>query len=318
MQRKEYLGRTNRELGHPPELCDLWEITYRRTFETQEPQEIEFTFESAEGPRNLSMSVVPELSEDGSVETIMGITRDITERKRSETALREINQELNEYAYAITHNLKAPIRAIYNYANFLLEDLASTLEGDPKKYLEGIKDGIALNNKQFEDLETLYRIKNHPLNFEPFELRELLDEMQSMFKNTSDRELIIAQNWPVLSGGRFFMRQILVGLINNGFKFNRADIKRVEAGWQTAAGNRTEIFVRDNGIGIDPQNQQEIFNIFRRLHTQSEYDGTGIGLAVVKRAVEKVGGRLRVESTVGGGSTFYISLPNSILENNHM
>jgi signal transduction histidine kinase len=111
------------------------------------------------------------------------------------------------------------------------------------------------------------------------------------------------------------LRQILFDLINNGFKFNRANIRQVEVGWQAAEGEGIEIFVRDNGIGIDPQYQQQIFDIFRRLHTESEYEGTGIGLAVVKRAVQKIGGTLRLESAVGEGSIFYINLPNSLLEN---
>jgi PAS domain S-box-containing protein len=257
----------------------------------------------------------PILSASGKI--IGGIVawRDISERKLMEKALRENNEELNEYAYALTHNLKAPLRAISNYVNFLYEDLADTLEGDPKEYLKGIKDAITFSNKQFEDLETLYKIKNHLVNIEPFEMREMLDEIQSMYKNTSDRKLIFPQNWPIFRSERFLLRQILFDLISNGFKFNRSDIRRVEVGWQQATGNGIEIFVRDNGIGIDPQYQKQIFGIFKRLHTKSEYDGTGIGLAIVKRAVQKIGGKLRVESAAGEGSTFYVSLPKSILEN---
>jgi len=130
------------------------------------------------------------------------------------------------------------------------------------------------------------------------------------------QNLVIAQNWPRFRSERFLLRQILLALINNGLKFNDADIKRIEIGWQAVADHGIEIFVRDNGIGIDPQYQQQIFDIFRRLHTESEYEGTGIGLAVVKRAVQRIGGKLRLESAVGEGSTFYINLPNSLIENN--
>ena len=253
---------------------------------------------------------------DGLMTDAVGLNVDITERKQAEETLREINEELNEYAYALTHNLKAPLRAIHNYVNFLFEDLGDSLEGESKQYLEGIKSAITLNNKQFEDLETLYRIKNHPVNFESFEMRKLLGEIQSIFKDTSDRKLIITQNRSVFRSEKFLLRQILFDLISNGFKFNRSKIKQVEVGWQAAEGNGIEIFVRDNGIGIGPQYQQQIFDIFRRLHTESEYEGTGIGLAVVKRAVQKIGGKLRLESAVGEGSTFYVSLPNSLFENN--
>jgi light-regulated signal transduction histidine kinase (bacteriophytochrome) len=245
-----------------------------------------------------------------------GTNVDITERKQAEETLRELNEELNEYAYALTHNLKAPLRAIHNYVNFLFEDLADNLQGKPKKYLQGIKDAITSSNKQFEDLERLYHIKNHLLNFESFEMCELLDEINSLFKDTSTQNFVIAQNWPRFRSERFLLRQILLALINNGLKFNDEDIKRIEIGWQAVADHGIEIFVRDNGIGIDPQYQQQIFDIFRRLHTESEYEGTGIGLAVVKRAVQRIGGKLRLESAVGEGSTFYINLPNSLIENN--
>jgi PAS domain S-box-containing protein len=253
---------------------------------------------------------------DGSGNITGGVAawRDISERKQFEESLRETNQELNEYAYALTHNLKAPLRAINNYVNFLYEDLSETLEGEPKMYLQRLKDVIILSNKQFEDLETLYKVKDHLVNLEAFEMSELLGEIQSVFKSTSDRKLIIAKEWPVLRGGRFLIRQILIELINNGFKFNRADIKSVELGWQPAEGNGIEIFVRDNGIGIEERYQQQIFNIFRRLHTEREFDGTGIGLAIVKRAVQKMGGRLRIEAQTDRGSTFYVSLPKSILK----
>jgi PAS domain S-box-containing protein len=238
--------------------------------------------------------------------------RDISERKRLEEVLRASNQELTEYAYAVTHNLKAPLRAIQNYVDFLFEDLADTLEGEPKTYLEGIKNAVIQGNNQFEDLEALYHIKNYEANFEQFEMRELLNEIQSMFRNNSDQKLIFTQNWPVFKCERFLLRQILIHLISNGFKFNRADIKRVEVGWQPSANGRIEIFVRDNGIGIELPHQEQIFKIFRRLHTDREYAGTGIGLAIVKRAAQRIGGTLRVESAVGEGSTFYVNLPNSI------
>ena len=224
------------------------------------------------------------------------------------------SQELSEYAHALTHNLKGPLRAIHNYVNFLFEDLADTLDGEPKRYLEGMRDAIIQSGAQFKDLETLYRVKKHPMDFEPFKIEDLLDEMQSVYKNNSAQELIVASNWPVFKGEKFLLRQVLFNLISNGFKFNRSEVKRVEVDWQSAKNNRIEIFVRDNGIGIEQLHQEQIFKIFKRLHADREFEGTGVGLAIVKRAVQRIGGELRVESTVGEGSTFYVNLPISILE----
>ena len=247
-------------------------------------------------------------------ETLIGIGMDLRERKQAEKALRENLQELSEFSYVLTHNLKAPVRAIRNYVDFLLEDLGDTLEEEPKKYLTGLKDAVIQSNMQISDLEKLYRVRNHVEECESFEMRELLEEIEAMFKGAPDQILSIAPQWPVFRSKRFLLRQILIELIKNGFKFNRAAIKRVEVGWRRAADNRLELFVRDNGIGIDPAYHEQIGRIFQRLHTDREYKGTGIGLAIVKRAAQKLGGLERIESAVGEGSTFYVNLPDSILE----
>lgn len=262
----------------------------------------------------MSASAAPIRDEKHTVIAVAVTFSDITEQKKIEETLRENNRELAEYSYALTHNLKEPLRAIHNYVDFLLEDLADTLEGESKRYLEGIRKSIIKSSKQFQDLESLYGIKNHTVNFEKFDMRELADEMQFMFKDTLGSQIVAHENWPVVMGEKHLLRQILINLISNGFKYNRADLKRIEVGWQEAAENRIEIFVRDNGIGIQPQFQEEIFGVFKRLHSDNEYKGTGIGLAIVRRAAQKIGGSLRVESAVGVGSTFYLGLPESIVD----
>ena len=261
-------------------------------------------------------SAAPIFNDEGRVSGSAVVIQDITELRRAEQAKLESIQNLNEYAYALTHNLKAPFRAIQNYAEFLTEDLEDILEWEPKQYLEGLKKAVTQANNQFRDLEILYEIANRHINIETFDMKEVLNEMQSTFQDVSDSQLILHKNWPAFRGERHLIRQILINLIDNGFKFNRADVKRVEVGWQAVEGNRIEIFVRDNGIGIDPQYQVQIFDIFKRLHTDREYGGTGIGLAIVKKALQKIGGEMRLTSAIGEGSTFYINLPNTFLENN--
>jgi signal transduction histidine kinase len=169
-----------------------------------------------------------------------------------------------------------------------------------------------LSSRQFDELLQLYNIKNDLTKRCLFEMGDLLTEIRSVLELSSGRELISAQRWPLLLCERHLMRQILLNLISNGFKFNCAALKRVEVGWQPAAENRIELFVRDNGIGIESQNHSRIFKIFKRLHTEREYEGTGIGLAIVKKAATKMGDAVRLESTPGKGSTFYVDLPLSV------
>jgi light-regulated signal transduction histidine kinase (bacteriophytochrome) len=109
--------------------------------------------------------------------------------------------------------------------------------------------------------------------------------------------------------------QIFQNLINNAVKFNNAGHKHVEIGWQRADNGQAELFVRDNGIGIDPRHHERIFRVFQRLHTSEEYQGTGVGLAIVKKASSKLHGSVRLESQVGEGSTFYVSFPEAKKEN---
>jgi signal transduction histidine kinase len=276
---------------------------------------MEFIHTEAGGrERWLIVSAVPGNLKENEIGAIV-VAQDITELKEAEHALRDTNEELSEYTYAVVHNLKAPFRAVQNYANFLIEDLGDSLAGEPRQFLDGIKSALKQAHHQFSDLDALYRIRNYEAEFETLDLGPLLNEFASVHRTASDRQLIISDRWPVVRGERLLMSQILAELINNGFKYNRSDTKTVEVGWQPAAdGRRLEIFVRDNGIGIDPQYYEHIFHIFKRLHTEEEYEGTGIGLAIVRRAVKKIGGGLRIESAAGKGSTFVISLPSALIE----
>jgi len=245
----------------------------------------------------------------GNMLEIQSVGRDITEWVRTQETLRQANQELSEFTYALTHNLKAPLRAVHNYVNFLYEDLADSLQGETKQYLEGLRHAINLSNRQFEELQQLYQIKNDLRQDKVSKIEDLLAEITCALQLDAGRQLITAPQWPLMRSERQLTRQLLMNLITNGFKFNRSAVKRVEVGWQPAAENRIEIFVRDNGIGIDPRYHGQIFQIFKRLHTEQEFEGTGIGLAIVKKAAARMGGSVRLESALDAGSTFYVNLP---------
>jgi PAS domain S-box-containing protein len=256
----------------------------------------------------LMVSAVPFANlKNGEMGAIM-VAQDITDLKIAENALRESNQELNEYTYAVIHNVKAPFRAVQNYANFLIEDLGDSLNGEPRQFLDGINIALVQARHQFDDLDALYHIRKYEPEFETVDLVVLLNEIGKLHQTADDRRLIFPEHWPVVWAEIFLLRQILTELIANGFKYNRSEIKEVEVGWQLKH-HQLVIFVRDNGIGIDPQYHEHIFHIFKRLHTENEYDGTGIGLAIVRRAVKKIGGEVSIRSAAGDGSTFFISLP---------
>ncbi len=239
----------------------------------------------------------------------------ISARKKLAEKLAEltrVNQELSEYAYAVSHDLKAPLRAVRNYADFLVEDLAGTLDGESKKYMEGLKKALGEGERLIEDLLAFSRIGRAPLDTESIDMQQLLKEVESLLRLPADVELITADNWPALMADRTLLMQIFQNLIGNAVKFNDAKKKRIELGWRDGKKDRIEFFVRDNGIGIEPRYTEQIFRVFQRLHTQQAYEGTGIGLAVVKKAAVYLGGKVRLESTPGEGSTFYVEIPRKI------
>ncbi len=262
----------------------------------------------------------------GRVSRMAGVNYDITDIKESERAmisarkklaeklaeLTRVNQELSEYAYAVSHDLKAPLRAVRNYADFLVEDLAGTLDGESKKYMEGLKKALGEGERLIEDLLAFSRIGRAPLDTESIDMQQLLKEVESLLRLPADVELITADNWPALMADRTLLMQIFQNLIGNAVKFNDAKKKRIELGWRDGKKDRIEFFVRDNGIGIEPRYTEQIFRVFQRLHTQQAYEGTGIGLAVVKKAAVYLGGKVRLESTPGEGSTFFVEIPRKI------
>ena len=261
--------------------------------------------------------------ENGRQVRISGINYDITERKNAEEAVRltqlqltmqlaeteRVNEELSQYAYAVSHDLKGPLRAIRNYAEFLYEDLADTLTGDQKKYLEGLKTAVDQGDNLINDLLHLSRIDRVSLEMEAVDVPGTVAEIRSLLALPAEVEITVEMKWPDFSVDRTLFKQILQNLISNGVKFNERNPKRIVIGYQAASEDTIDIFVRDNGIGIEPQYQEQIFRIFQRLHTDRAYEGTGIGLAIVQKATNKLGGSVRLESEPGKGSTFTLRLP---------
>jgi light-regulated signal transduction histidine kinase (bacteriophytochrome) len=250
---------------------------------------------------------------------------EIENRKRVEEALRlahrelEIeagelqaaNEELSQYAYVVSHDLKAPLRAIHNYADFLREDLEETLVGDQKQYLGGLNRAVRQGEQLVDDLLELSRVGARSGPRETIDIGVFLRELIASLDLSSDVEVVMGNDWPTIDTEPTLFRQIFQNLIRNAIKFNDSPRKRVEIGWNLVGDDRYEVFVRDNGIGIEPRNHEKIFGVFQRLHTREEYGGTGLGLAIVKKATSKLHGSVRVESKPGEGSIFFVAFSNT-------
>jgi light-regulated signal transduction histidine kinase (bacteriophytochrome) len=257
------------------------------------------------------------------------VQQELTERKRAEAQLQQYaakledaNEELSQYAYVVSHDLKTPLRAVHNYADFLTEDLEGTLAEDQQMYLDGLGRAVQEAEELVDDLLELSRIGRRHVTVEEIDVGAFLREQIATLGLSTGVEIIMPDEWPTMNIEMVLFGQIFQNLITNGIKFNDSANKRLELGWRQVeqvdplnwdvpAGEGYEFFVRDNGIGIEPRYHAQIFRVFERLHTKEEYEGTGIGLAIVKKAVSKLGGSVRVESQLGEGSTFFVTIPKT-------
>ena len=226
--------------------------------------------------------------------------------------LRESNGELENYSYAVSHDLKTPLRTIRSFSNFLLEDYSKSLNPTAQDYLTRIAKAATRMDQFIDQLLNLSRVGRQFTEVEEVDMGRLMSEIISDAKEQAQAgEIIVRDQLPTVPTQRVWMKQLLMNLISNGLKYNRSEAPRVEVAC-SSKGDEYLFSVRDNGIGIDPKYQDRLFGLFQRFHTTQEFEGTGIGLATCKKVVENFGGRIWAESAPGAGTTFFFSVPRSV------
>ncbi len=252
--------------------------------------------------------------------------RDITAQKNAAEEIRllntelnsrvnelvEINKELESFTYSISHDLRAPLRSMQSFAGVLLEEYAPKLGGDGKKFAERIVQSSSYMDTLLHDLLDYSRLSRVQIDSGTVKLESVIDEiLMQIRRDVDDRKAAIHIERPLLNVCAHLptVRQVLLNLISNSLKFVE-DGKNPQVHISTQAiENNIRIRVRDNGIGIAPEHQEKIFGLFERLHTREVYPGTGVGLALVRKGVERMGGQVGVESNGSQGSCFWVELP---------
>lgn len=230
---------------------------------------------------------------------------------RMTSELNEKIQELDDFTQAVSHDLKEPLRGIEAFTGFLLKDYSDRLNGQGKHYLKFLKDSAARMKMLIHDLLTLVSISRKGLTLQTVDLDEALVDVQHDLEDLIQRkkaEIRTLSPLPVVHCDRVLIEEVFRNLLSNAIKFNTSDPPHVEI-TARKEGSFHLFSVKDNGIGIDPRYKEKIFGLFERLHKQEEIEGTGIGLANCKKVIERLGGRIWVESCPGEGSTFLFTLP---------
>ncbi|HUN55020.1 MAG TPA: ATP-binding protein [Smithella sp.] len=250
---------------------------------------------------------------------------DITERKRADkqlaeqsvalqertAQLEEINKELESFSYSVSHDLRAPLRAIDGYSKMLLRDVQDKLDNETKQRLAALRENSQKMGQLIDDLLAFSRLGRQPVSLSVVDMQKLVgqvwDEMKS--QNPERKMELEAGDLPQIQGDQTLLKQVLSNLMSNAVKFAKSRETALVRIGAMQEENEIVYHIEDNGVGFDMEYYKNLFGVFQRLHDASEYDGTGIGLSIVQRIIHKHGGRVWAESLPDRGATFYFSLP---------
>lgn len=278
----------------------------------------------------IDFSIKPITNSSGHVVQMIPEGRDITERKQAEVEIRRLNQQLEQrviertaqleaankeleaFAYSVSHDLRAPLRAISGFSAILTRRHQANLNDEGQHYLDNIAQAGKRMARLIDDLLAYSRLGRSVVRQRSIALDGILTPLAEEFAGRVKEiggTLEIADDLPVVMGDRTLLTQIFTNLLDNALTYHRADVPAHVRVTLLSEAQMVTIRVHDNGIGISSEHYEKIFNIFQRLHSEEDYPGTGIGLATVKKSVELLGGQLWIESEVGQGSTFFVKLP---------
>jgi light-regulated signal transduction histidine kinase (bacteriophytochrome) len=264
------------------------------------------------------LSGEPVFDEERRFRGYRGVGTDITERKRAQAVLRAAydelarsNAELQQFAYVASHDLQEPLRMIGSYTQLLERRYGDKLDQDAHEFMDFIVDGATRMKQLIEDLLAYSRVGTRGRELRPVQAQAVLDKALVNLRAALEQSgaTVTRDPLPEVNADDTQLAQLLQNLIANAIKFRKKDeAPRIHVGAEDA-GDEWRFSVADNGIGIEPQYFDRIFLVFQRLHTQDEYPGTGIGLAICRKVVERHRGRIWVESAYGKGSAFRFTFP---------
>jgi PAS domain S-box-containing protein len=321
------IGRSHYEIF--PEVSQRWIEIHRRCLAGAVETCQEDSFTRADGTTNwIHWEIWPWRQSDGSIGGIIIFSEDITERKVAQEKINQLNSELEQrvierttqleaankeleaFSYSVSHDLRAPLRAVDGFSQAVLEDYGPQMPQECREDLQTIRNAAQKMGELIDDLLTFSRLSRLPLSKSQVDtgalVRDALAELKAQQKGRKI-DVRIA-DLPPCQGDPALLKQVWINLLSNALKYTgKREAAVVEIGCQRENGQNV-YFVRDNGTGFDMKYAHKLFGVFQRLHRAEDYEGTGVGLAIVQRVIHRHGGRVWAEATKDCGATFYFTL----------
>jgi len=317
------------QIVHDPEVLPKVMEKWTGSIATGKPFEMSFPLRGADGRfRTFLTRVEPWKNQDGKIIQWFGTNTDVETLKEAEEKIRELNEnlekkvvirteelqtansELEAFSYSVSHDLRAPIRAIDGFTRRLSDNYNTVLDDEGKRLLEVVLRNTKNMGQLIDDLLSFSRLNRQKLETSRINMKELFEETVEEIKEASiDRKLeITIKNIPPANGDKALVRQVIVNLLSNASKFTRPMKSPVIEIGNIIQKNKTVYYVKDNGVGFSMKYVNKIFDVFQRLHSTKEFEGTGVGLAIVQRIINRHGGKVWAEAEINNGATFYFSL----------
>ena len=328
----QVMGHTDEDLHLGSAQAAAFVEMDRRVMAERKSRSFEEEIVTSDGQRHILLTAkTPRLDDQGEVIGIIGISRDITGRKRAEAEIRELNasleqrvrertaqleaavKELDGFSYSVSHDLRAPLRAVDGYSRMVLADYGDKLDDEGRRMLGVIRSETLRMGRLIDDLLAFARLGRQQIEPARIDMRALAQGVFDELAATEPERKLRLDLGPLLParGTQAMIRQVWVNLIGNAIKFTKErEVGKIEIGARES-GDGPVYYIKDNGAGFDMRHANKLFGVFQRLHSQEEFPGTGVGLALVQRIVQRHSGRVWAEAEVGRGATFYFTLQNS-------
>jgi PAS domain S-box-containing protein len=327
LSKEELEGRTDEELG-APHAARYYQDEDEVMSSGQPKLGIIEPVETTRGTRWWQTDKFPYRDETGQVAGVIGFALDITERMQAEEEIHKLNAELEQrvsdrtakleaankeleaFSYSVSHDLRSPLRAVDGFSQVLMEDCGPQLSDDGRRYLKNIRDGAQRMGALIDDLLAFSRLSRMPLNKRRVDTAKLVkDTREDIGLQHGGRQIEVrVAELPLCWGDPALLKQVWINLLSNAFKYTRrAEVAIIEVGC-FRENDGSVYFVRDNGTGFDMRYADKLFGVFQRLHRAEDYEGTGVGLAIVQRIIHRHGGRIWAESELNRGATFHFTL----------